>query len=67
MRIHIICVVYEFVEVDFVVAGIEEVDADPVVDESIASNSLVVGIEKVDAFIVVAADIVACYGVVAGT
>ena len=54
----IIYVVYEVVEVDFVVAGMAEVDTVPVVAGIVAGYAVVAGIVEVDAIPVVACCVV---------
>jgi len=66
IRISAICVVYEVVEIDFIVAGSVDEDAVPVVAAGIVAFYCVVvaGSVQADAVTVVA-DIIACYGIVA--
>ncbi len=59
MRFNTICVVYEVVEVDFVVAGKEEADAFLVVADIVACNCVIAGIGEADAVMFVVADFVA--------
>ncbi len=55
MGINVISVVYEIIETDFVVAGMQGPDTIPVIVISgIASNGVVVGIHEADAVVVVA-------------